>query len=271
MLQDLTRHLGKLWSSDRVDQAVHALVIVVLGLILARVASRGVAKLVARRDAAHARTVRRVVAWSVVAVTAAWALEELGFKIGVLLGAAGVVTVAIGFAAQSSLSNLISGLFLFAERPFSIGDVVELEGVTGEVLAVELLSTKLRTFDNHYVRIPNEVIFKTKVVNLTRFPLRRVDLLLPVAYQTDVAALRGTVLAVASANDKCLAEPAPLLFISSFDESRILMQLSVWCATPDFLALKTSIQEQVKAALDAAGVRPPLPQRVLIDERPGHG
>ena len=82
------------------------------------------------------------------------ALVELGFSLGVLVGTAGILTVAIGFASQTSMSNLISGLFLIGEQSFAVGDIIKIDQITGVVLSIDLLSTKLRTFDNTYVRLP---------------------------------------------------------------------------------------------------------------------
>lgn len=270
MESSLTARLDDLLPGGSVMPLVHALVILALGLLLARAARRAIERVLGRHGPRSGANVLRLVSWLITGTASVWALEELGFNVGVLLGAAGVVTVAVGFAAQSTLSNLLSGLFLLAERPFSIGDVIEVEKETGEVLAIDLLSTKLRTFDNRYVRIPNEVTFKTKVINTTRFPIRRVDIFLPVAYETDLAKLRPIILEVAALNPRCLAEPSPLLFVSRFEDSRVLMQFSVWCATPDYLSLLTTIQEEVTAALTAAGVQPALPRRVLVDQRSKH-
>ncbi|RXM22074.1 mechanosensitive ion channel, partial [Citrobacter sp. AAK_AS5] len=90
-------------------------------------------------------------------------------------------------------SNLISGLFLVMERPFVVGDVITVDDVTGEVLTIDMLSTKLRTFDNLYVRMPNETIIKSRVTNLTHFPIRRIDLRLGVAYREDLARVRAVL------------------------------------------------------------------------------
>ena len=114
------------------------------------------------------------------------ALRELGFKLSVLLGAAGVLTVAVGFASQTSASNIISGLFLLGERPFSVGDVIRVGSTTGEVLSIDLLSAKLRTFENLFVRIPNETLIKSEVTNLSRLPVRRLDLKIGIAYKEEV-------------------------------------------------------------------------------------
>ncbi|MDZ7816437.1 MAG: mechanosensitive ion channel [Planctomycetota bacterium] len=102
-------------------------------------------------------------------------LDELGYKLTALLGAAGIAGIAIGFAAQTSLSNIISGFFLLSERPFAQGDLVQCGSDTGFVLSVSLLSVKMRTFDNKLIRIPNENLIKKEVYNLTKFPIRRVN------------------------------------------------------------------------------------------------
>ncbi|MFN9975907.1 MAG: mechanosensitive ion channel family protein, partial [Phycisphaerae bacterium] len=113
------------------------------------------------------------------------ALDSLGFDLKVLLGAAGILTVAVGFAAQTSASNLISGLFLMFERPFVVGNSIVIGDLRGEVVAIDMLSTKIRTFTNMMVRIPNETLVKSNIVNLSYFPIRRVDLEVGVAYSSD--------------------------------------------------------------------------------------
>ena len=256
--------LHKLISPERLGPLLRAAGIVVVGLVLARFAGRAIAGLVSRRgDGQPVQLVRRLTAWGVFLMSLAWAMQELGFQLGVLLGAAGVVTVAIGFASQTSLSNLISGFFLFGERPFRVGDIVEVENTTGVVLAIDLFSTKLRTFTNDYVRIPNEVMFKTKLTNMTRFPVRRLDVLLPVSYEEDLQRVRTIAMAVAAESAVCLSEPAPLFFVDHFGESAVVVQISVWCQTPEYIVLKSTFPPELKAALHQAGVRLPYPHRVL--------
>ena len=190
-------------------------------------------------------------------------LHQLGFKLSVLLGAAGVLTVAIGFASQTSASNLISGLFLIAERPFVLGDVITVENTTGEVLSIDLLSVKLRTFDNLYVRVPNESIIKTRITNLTYFPLRRADISVAVAYKEDLPKVREVLTAVADANPLCLDEPEPLFIFKGYGDSALEMQFSVWGKRENFLDLRNSIQLEIKAAFDEAGIEIPFPHRTI--------
>ncbi|MFT6270035.1 MAG: small-conductance mechanosensitive channel [Alphaproteobacteria bacterium] len=131
-------------------------------------------------------------------------MKELGFDLSVVLGAAGIFSVAIGFASQTSASNLISGLFLMMERPFSVGDIIRVESTTGEVISIDLLSVKIRTFDNLFVRIPNESRIKTQVTTLTRFPIRRADLQIGIAYKEDIERVKEILNNVAT-------KPIPIL------------------------------------------------------------
>ncbi len=186
-------------------------------------------------------------------------IRELGFSIGHILGAAGVAGVAIGFAAQTSLSNFISGLFLMAEKPFVVGDVITVGSVTGSVLSIDTLSVKLRTFDNKMVRIPNETIVKTETTTVTRFPIRRVDLAVGIAYKEDIARVRGLLLDVAHRNPLVLEDPEPLVNMVGYGSSSIDLLFVAWCVREDFLRVKNEMYEQVKQRFDEEGVEIPFP------------
>ncbi len=259
--------LETLWQfiqSDMVLNGLQALLLLSVGFLLARTASRAAEKLISKNFSRHhAVLFRRIIYWLVLALFAASALHQLGFSLGVLLGAAGVLSVAIGFASQTSASNLISGLFLIGEQPFQIGDVIKVGNTTGEVLSIDLLSVKLRTFDNLFVRIPNESLIKSEVTNLTRFPIRRFDLLLGVAYKEDIAKVRKVLFEVADQNPLSLDEPAPAFLFMGFGDSALNIQFSVWSTTENFRALRNSLQEEIKVAFDAAGIEIPFPHRTL--------
>ncbi len=253
------------FTPERVTALVKAAVIVVAGLAFARLGSRALARVLQRTwQVDQSAFVRRVSFYLAAVLVLAWALQELGFKLGVLLGAAGVASVAIGFASQTYLSNLISGFLLLGERPFKVGDVIEVEGETGEVLAIDMISTKLRTFANHYVRIPNEAMIKAKVTNLTRFPIRRLDLLIPVAYDESFERVRDVLLDVAEANSLCLEEPAPLFLVCEFAESHAKVQFSVWCQTSSWVAFREALTIEIQRTFAERGVKFPYPHHVLV-------
>lgn len=260
-MDELRHWIEQLWAIEMVRAGLRAALIVLAGVLVARMINRRMRRwsLLAQ----HRLVARRVTTGLIVIVTAAWAMSELGLRLGVVLGAAGVLTVAVGFAAQTSFSNLISGVFLMAEQPFRVGDIITVADTTGEVLTIDLLSVKLRTFDNLQVRIPNETMLKANVTNVTRFPIRRYDFKLGVAYKEDLARVRDVLLAVAEKNPLVLRNPAPLFIFLGFGESGIDLQFSVWAKRERMIEMRTSMGMEIKRAFNARGIEIPFPQRTL--------
>lgn len=147
------------------------------------------------------------------------AFALMGFDILTLLGAASIIGVAVGFASQTSLSNIISGLFLVGEKQINLGDMIEVNGITGNVDSINLMSVQLRLPNNTMVRIPNEMIIKNPVSNITRFSTRRCDLSLGVDYNCDIEHVVNVLREVVKQNKFCLDDPAPS---SRFQGSRTL-------------------------------------------------
>lgn len=265
MLSDaLADAFVKMLNPDLLERLLRVLVLLVVGVPLVWALS-AMAQRLGRRHLSPqgVMLLRKGVFYAGLACLAGLVLPELGFKLGPLLGAAGVLGVAVGFASQTSASNLISGIFLLSEKAFAVGDVIEVEGVTGTVLSVDLLSVKLRTFDNRYVRVPNETLVKSRVVNITRFPIRRLDINIGVAYKEDVDRVRRVLLDIADRNPLCLDEPAPIFVFQNFGDSALEFLFAVWFERSDFLALKTSLMEQIKKRFDAEGIEIPFPHRSL--------
>lgn len=234
--------------------------LLLLGIVLGSLAARTAGRLVESRISRHHQVMmRRLVFYLVFLIFAMAALREAGFSLQVVLGAAGILTVALGFASQTSASNIISGLFLVMEKPFEIGDVIEADATIGEVVAIDLLSVKLRTPDNLYVRIPNETLIKTRVINRSRFPIRRIDLMIGIAYAEDVERVKELLLSLAEANAVCLEEPKPFVLVTGFGASSVDLQFSFWVVKEEFLEGRGTMMIAVKKALDEAGIEIPFP------------
>lgn len=252
------------FESARGEMVLRAIAIVIAGLLVAFLARTALERILrARSSAAHAAVVSRLVWYLMLAVVVLAAIKQLGFDMSVLLGAAGILTVALGFASQASASNLISGLFLLGEQPFVAGDIIKVGETMGEVISIDLLSVKLRTFDNLFVRVPNEKLLKSDITTLTRFPIRRFDLMVGVAYKEDLGRVREVLLATAERNPLCLDEPEPLMIFQGFGDSAQEVQFSVWAARENWLDLRNSFSEEVKRAFDEAGIEIPFPHRSL--------
>ena len=250
--------------SEIILDIIWAALTLTIGLILAWLISRGIARILRRRlKAQEAMLVKRLSYYLLFSLVIIATLHQLGIDLGLLLGAAGILSVAIGFASQTSASNVISGIFLIAERPFVIGDILEVDGKVGEVISIDLLSVKLRTFDNVMMRVPNEQMIKTTVMNRTRFPIRRIDVQVGVAYKENTERVRNILFDVAEQNPLCMAEPKPLFIYKGYGDSALELQFSVWVKRENFLLVRNSIQEEIKTAFDKNEIEIPFPHRTL--------
>ncbi len=203
--------------------------------------------------------VQKVFFYSGLAIIFLTLLNYLGVSITAILGAAGIAGIAIGFAAQTSISNIISGLFLISEKTFEVGNLIQSGSTTGTVMSIDLLSIKIRTLDNKLVRIPNESIIKNELVNITRFPIRRVDINISVAYKEKVEKVREVLLDIAKNNPCSLDNPEPLFLFRGFGESGLDILLGIWISKTDYLELKNSIMIEIKNRFDEENIEIPFP------------
>ena len=171
-----------------------------------------------------------------------------------------IAGVAIGFAAQTTVSNLISGVFIVTEKTMKIGDFIEVDGVSGTVDKVGLLSIKIHTVDNQLIRIPSSSIINTKLKNYSSFNYRRHVFEVSVDYSTD---LDKAVEVLSAVPEKCdlvikdKADYAPKVLVTGCLDSGIGMNLIVWCKRTDFFDMKTQVCIQAVKALSEAGINIP--------------
>ncbi len=252
--------LSQFFSAIAWGQWLSTAFILVLGLVIASFTARSVFNVMEDRATRHqAVMVRRLVFYVIAVIFGIAALREAGFSLDVVLGAAGILTVALGFASQTSASNIISGLFLLVEKPFELGNFIEVEGVIGEVVSIDMLSVKLRTPDNQYVRIPNETLIKTRVTNRSRFPIRRLDLTVGIAYAEDVERVEELLLALAQQNPAALEEPKPFVLVTGFGPSSVDLQFSFWVPGDRVLEGRSQMMVDIKKTLDRENIEIPFP------------
>jgi small-conductance mechanosensitive channel len=181
-----------------------------------------------------------------------------------VLGIATVLTIALGFASQTAVSNTISGLFLVFEKPFQVGDHIEMGDLIGELLSIDLLSIKIRTFQNSLVRVPNELLLKSQFINLTRFPIRRLDIPFRISVKEDVQRVRKIINDTAAKNLNALETPAPILFFEKFDDYAIELRFSVWVRRELFMEFKNGFSFEIQQALKDNDVLMPVAQMNLL-------
>lgn len=192
-----------------------------------------------------------------------YVLGQFGINLNALLGAAGIAGIAIGFAAQTSVSNIISGFFVLWERALQIGDNITIDDVTGTVQSIDLLSVRIVTPDNQMIRIPNETIINSKLINATYFPVRRLTVRVSVSYNSDMEKVMEVLKKVPDMCPTVIKEPAPVVFYDGFESSRIAIVLGVWFNKADFLATKNAVYLGIKKAFDEAEIEIPFEQIVV--------
>lgn len=260
--------LANLWAEwftpERLEMYLRASLTLIIGFPILLILTRALGKILTKQLSPHSgMVISKAVFYVGSVILVLTCLRELNFQLTALLGAAGIAGVAIGFASQTSLSNIISGLFLVWEKPFLVGDSIKVGDATGVVFSIDLLSTKLRTFDNRFIRIPHEKLIKSDVTTITRFPIRRFDINIGVAYKEDVKKVIRVLKEVADKNPHCLDEPEPVVIFRDFGDSSLNFLFGVWFAKQDFLVLRNSIMAEIKERFDAEGIEIPFPHRTL--------
>ena len=194
-------------------------------------------------------------------------LRALGVDVVSILGAAGVMGVAIGFASQTSLSNLISGIFLVSERSFKTGDFIRVEGEEGTVESINLLSVYLRKPDNALVRIPCETLIKNPVTNITGSPRRRIDLDVGVDYSSDLTKVKEVILDVIKQEPDLMDTPAPAVMFVGFGDSSLNLHIGAWCKTEIYHGLRYRFATALLERFAKEGINIPFPVRTVIQQQ----
>ena len=193
------------------------------------------------------------------------ALRAVGVDLISVLGAAGVAGIAIGFAAQTVLSNLISGIFIMSERSIRLGDYITTGSISGTVESVNLLSVTLRQVDNATVRIPCESLVKSPVINITGDALRRCDFDLGVDYASDLEQVRQVILKVIEEQPLLATAPTPAVQFVGFGDSSLNLHIGAWCKTADYHQARFAFGKAILQAFAREGINIPFPVRTILN------
>jgi small-conductance mechanosensitive channel len=205
----------------------------------------------------------KVVYYSTIVLAALIALPMLGFQLSGLLVAGGIVGIAIGFASQNLVENLLAGLFLMFERPIKIGDAVNIDGSTGIVEDIRMMSTTLRNFEGLYIRLPNQKVLTANITNFVSNIARRVDFDIGIRYSDDADKAINTIKAFLDAQTMILKQPEPLVFVSELSDNAVMIAIRAWAPVSEWFGLKTQLLLKLKTLLESEGIEIPFPQRTV--------
>lgn len=203
--------------------------------------------------------------YTVMAFAIVMALDQFGVNVAAAVAGLGIAGVAIGFAAQDSVANVISGFLIFLDKPFQSGDWVDVAGQSGTVVEITLRSTRIRTPSNTFVVIPNKMIIDEVLVNYSKNGETRLNLPIGIAYKEYIPQAREVILRAVSDLDHVLKDPAPTVVVLECGDSSINLEMRVWVPDANIqAAVGVAVMEAAKLALDEAGIEIPFPHMQLF-------
>jgi small conductance mechanosensitive channel len=264
----------KLWDQfgplimDMGVNLVSALLLIIIGWTVAgwahRAVRRGLTR-VERLDKTLIAVFAGVVRYFVLITVLIMVLARFGVQTASILAALGAIGLAVGLALQGTLANISAGVMLLFLRPFKVGDYVDAAGNAGTIEEVTLFTTEMTTYDGVYQSVPNSAIWGGRIINYTRNPSRRHDIVVGIAYGEDIDRAQQVLLDVIKQDDRVLPagelETAPQVLVKALGDSSVDLNLRFWTSGDDYWPASFEIRKAAKLALDNAGITIPFPQR----------
>jgi small conductance mechanosensitive channel len=249
------------WAVEFLPKLAGAIVILIVGVMLARLASRLVKITLERAGGHFDLTVEPVLAtaarYAVLIVVFLVALGQLGVQTTSLIAALGAAGLAIGLALQGTLQNIAAGIMLLYLRPFRAGDTIETPVIMGKVKEIGLFVTNLETMDGLFYFVPNSMLWNVALKNHTRNPRRLITIQISVSYEADLSKARGVLTETATSEKRVLRDPPPTVSVDSYADTRVVIALRAWVATEDFGEVQRGLAEAAKGRLQLAGIKVP--------------
>lgn len=239
-----------------------ALVILITGILISKLIAKLVGKAVSKSNVngtakSFLVSLIKIILYITVVIMALSVLKVPMSSIITILGAAGL---AISLALQNCLSNLSGGFIILFTKPFKSGDIIEIDGSVGTVRDIGIFYTKIVTFDNKTIFIPNGKVSDAKIINYTETPTRRIDLSFDISYSSDFDKARQVILGIISEEKLILKDPAPIVRMSSHNKSSVSIDVLVWVNNGDYITERYNMIEAVKAAFYENDIEIPFTQ-----------
>lgn len=259
----IEQYMGQLldWLAGKLFDVLLALLFLVIGFRLVKLLAKGIKKSFRKSDMEESVSgfLVSLIKGGLYAVVVITAAAIMGFQVTSLVTILGTASLAIGLALQGSLANFAGGVLILMMKPFRVGDYI-LENdkkCEGTVVSIDIFYTKLKTYDNKIVVIPNGNITANSIVNFTAEKERRLDITVGIAYDADIKLAKETLLDIVTSSKYSLEDRDMIVFVDSFQESSILMGVRCYVNTEDYWSAKWEITEQIKLTFDSKGIEIP--------------
>jgi len=251
-----------------------AVLVLVIGRWVAKALTRWLGRAIARADVDETLTrfLSSIVYMVLLVLVVLTALSTLGVNTTNFLAVFGAAGLAVGLALKDSLSNFAAGVMLVFFRPFKAGDYIEAAGIAGTVDSIKIFNTVLKTADNRVITVPNALIYADTITNFSAEDKRRIDLVIGIGYDDDIARAKALIQGVLGQEDRVLDEPPPAMLLVELGESSVNIAVRPWVMRADYGQVRSDLLEHIKRALENAGLSIPYPQRDLhiVDTVSGH-
>ncbi|MDB5527773.1 MAG: hypothetical protein JWR51_876 [Devosia sp.] len=241
------------WLLDNGGSLLAAIVVLVVGWYVARVAARAIKRFLPLAygvDKNFAPLLSQAARYAIIIFAVVTALNLLGVANNSILTVLGAAGLAVALALQGTLANIAAGIMLIWLRPIAIGEFIQGDGVAGVVVEIGLFGTRLRSSSGLYIFTPNQKLWASAITNHSREPRRRIDVNVSVPDTIDIPKSRKILLRIATMDKRVLVDPTPTVHVENFSGAAVNMQLRAWVLTPDYLPTLYALTEEAKLALN---------------------
>ena len=251
------------WASEYSVKFLAAILIFIVGRWLARKIAVLLKKVLEKNgiDVTLTGFMENITYYALLVLVLIAAAGQLGINTTSFLTIVGAAGLAVGLALKDSLSNFSSGVMLVMFRPFRVGDAVQVAGVKGKVVGINIFNTILNTPDNQRVIVPNSSITNDVITNITANPTRRIDLVAGIGYEDNIPLAKQVLSEIVQSDDRVLKEPAPQIAVSELADSSVNIVVRPWVKTGDYWDVYFDLTEQIKLRFDEKGISIPYPQQ----------
>ncbi len=251
------------WLSAYSLNIIGAILIFIVGKWLSRRIANILAKILAKNnvDQTLVNFLANLTYYTLFVLAIVAAAGRLGINTTSFLTIIGAAGLAVGLALKDSLSNFAAGVMLVLFRPFAIGDVVSVAGITAKVENINIFNTHFCSPDNQLIIVPNNKIISDIITNINAKNTRRIDLVVGISYSDDMARTREILAGLAKDDSRVLTDPAPTIAVAELADSSVNLVFRPWVKTADYWDVRFDLTEKIKNALDAAGISIPFPQQ----------
>ena len=265
----MLRVFKEFFTAEMINNLLSAFIGIVAFILLYLLIKKITKKILTKKEKTQILpTVIRIIRYIIYVLLVIYILGVFKIDISALLGAAGIVGVAVSFASQTSLSNIISGFFIVSEHALKIGDFITVEGISGTVDSIDLLSVKIKTPDAQMVRIPNEKILNTNLQNTSFYPVRRINVTIPLNRTTDLDYALAIAKEIPGKCPNVIADPEPIFYYDGFNEYGVNLVIGVWLNNSDLFIVRNQLHIAIKKSFEEANIEISYPRLELLTKTP---